>query len=182
MHRRPILRLWLETPAILALALVAMSLGWASPSFLQAQTQTSEETKTANERHVSFLEDCLAAATSTGDTPNRCLGTLAEPCMKRPENQSNAGVVGCYRNENAAWSALRARFSARLQDGLSTDEALAALEAAEDAWRHYRDESCALPFSVIDGDAASVWSATCANNKTAERAIDLYRMLPMVGF
>lgn len=136
----------------------------------------------ATDRQIEFLDGCLAGATDTGEDLGRCVGSLSQPCKQRPENQSNQGVVACYQIEESAWDTLRRRFEAQLGDGLDGEEARAALLASDEAWRAYREESCALSHVVAPDDAALVWAAACQCEKTAERAIDLYRLLPLVGF
>ena len=124
----------------------------------------------------SCLEGIRDYNSSGRDKPARddeCIGTVADPCLERPEGQSTAGMVVCYGREIAVWDDLLNSHYSALKDGLDT-ASFEALRDSQRKWIAYRDAKCEWPYVFFEGGTiASPIGSSCMNEATARRANEL---------
>lgn len=132
----------------------------ASPQSAQATPQQAS------------IDACVAAA-ATQEALWQCKGTVANPCMDRPEGQTTMGLIECHSREGQAWQALLDAHLTRLRaEDTSRAAQLAAAVAAW--WGAWREAECAYRASEAEGGSlAGVIAAGCHSDITADRAIAL---------
>ena len=123
------------------------------------------------------IEACVTAARVASEDAMSCAGRVASACMDQPGGDTTVGMVMCSAREHAIWderlnTAYRA-FRAALDDAYSQNRREAVL-IAQRAWIRYRDAECAQQALQFEGGTlASVISAGCYLQMTAERALEL---------
>jgi uncharacterized protein YecT (DUF1311 family) len=123
-----------------------------------------------SKEQAAVLEQCLVDAK---DEKIACLGRLQKPCLEEPGGETTGGMVECSRDERELWAARADTASAAIAARLAPAR-LKLFNAAEKAWRDYRDASCAYDSSIYDGGSLErVIVADCLLRETALRAIDL---------
>ena len=165
MRRRPFA--WLSIMA----AIIASGFGQQVTPTLAAESAASD---------VAALRTCLE-----GSDEAACIGTLSDPCQERPDGSTTMGIAACLQEEQEAWDViLNERYEDAMADARATDERLPemgidpdaaeTLRAAQRAWIAYRDAECQrLYVANSEGTIRSVVYASCLNEMTARRAIDL---------
>lgn len=131
----------------------------ASPQSAQATQQPAS------------IDACVAAAASQ-EALWQCKGTVANPCMDRPEGLTTMGMIECQSREGQAWQALLDAHLARLRAEDASRAALLASAVA--AWGAWREAECVYRASEAEGGSlAGVIAAGCHSDITADRAIAL---------
>ena len=161
------------------IALIAKTL---APAFvvlaLAAAPACAESAKPdkPNPRDSAAIQSCIKSARGGPQQQERCVGTIADPCAKRPGAESTTGQVACADRELAVWDDILNESYRRLRDKLDEDQKV-KLRDMQRAWIESRDRTCAFYWDYFQGTMASPMTAFCSNRETARRALFLLGFL-----
>lgn len=117
------------------------------------------------------LDSCVDAAGASRAALEGCKGAAAEPCIEQPDGETTAGLLRCYGAEALAWTAV---LDGALARAMEDERRVAALGAAQEAWRLWRDAECRYQASLYEGGSlAPVLAGACNADLIADRAIAL---------
>jgi len=161
------------------IALIAKTLAPAVvASALAAAPACAESAKPdkPSPRDSAAIQSCIKSARGGPQQRERCVGTIADPCAKRPGAESTAGQVACADRELAVWDDILNESYRRLRDKLDEDQKV-KLRDMQRAWIESRDRTCAFYWDYFQGTMASPMTAFCSNRETARRALFLLGFL-----
>jgi uncharacterized protein YecT (DUF1311 family) len=122
------------------------------------------------------IQSCVKAVRGSASQAERCIETVAGPCLKRPGAQSTAAMVECAGREAAVWDDILNETFRRLRDKL--DEAQRVkLRDMQRAWIESRNRTCDFYYDYHQGTIAAPMGALCVNRETARRALFLLDFL-----
>ena len=137
----------------------------------------------AAKKDVATIKACLKSA---GDDANGCIGKIATPCQDQPDGSTTIGIAACVGREQSAWDAiLNENYKAAMSEAKETDKRIKqdgtgsggvadALLKAQRAWITYRDAECGRLWALNqEGTIRTIIGASCLNDLTAQRAIEL---------
>jgi uncharacterized protein YecT (DUF1311 family) len=127
-------------------------------------------------RDSSAVQSCIKSVGANLLRAERCIGIVADPCLKRPAAQSTAGQVACADRELVVWDDILNETYRRLRDKLD-DEQKAKAREMQRAWIDSRDRTCGFYWDYFQGTMASPMGALCRNRETARRALFLLGFL-----
>jgi uncharacterized protein YecT (DUF1311 family) len=127
-------------------------------------------------RDSSAVQSCIKSVGANLLRAERCIGMVADPCLKRPAAQSTAGQVACADRELVVWDDILNETYRRLRDKLD-DEQKAKAREMQRAWIDSRDRTCGFYWDYFQGTMASPMGALCRNRETAPRALFLLGFL-----
>jgi uncharacterized protein YecT (DUF1311 family) len=162
-HLRLKMRVRMRAPLETAIFVVAFA--FAAPSAF------AEPAKPAA-RDVAAVQSCLGSQRGKESRGERCIGVLADPCLKRPTTRSTADQNACTDREHAVWDGMLNDIFRRLRDKLD-DEQKDKLRDMQRAWIESRDKTCAFYYDFYQGTMASPMNAYCNVRETARRAVFL---------
>ena len=64
------------------------------------------------------IQSCIKEQGSRNESPERCIGIIANPCLDRPDGQSTLGQIQCYQREHLVWDDILNESYRRLQEQL----------------------------------------------------------------
>jgi uncharacterized protein YecT (DUF1311 family) len=155
-----------------SVALIACLLA-AAP--IRAETAKSDAQK-PDARDSQAIQSCIKSARGGPQQQERCIGIIADPCLKRPAANSTAGQTACADRELAVWDDILNETFRRLRDKLD-DEQKTKLRDMQRAWIESRDRTCAFYWDYYQGTMATPMAALCSNRETAQRALFLLGFL-----
>ena len=149
-----------------------------------AQARAADAPRPADQRAI---DACLAKA---GETPERCIGIVYDPCTKTPEGGSTMGMGQCSGRELAVWDAmLNTSFQALLRSSLGDADAMPENRPPENrrsapvkgadilrdmqrAWIAFHAKKCDAAAMQFEGGSASrVIYGDCNMRETARQAL-----------
>jgi uncharacterized protein YecT (DUF1311 family) len=142
-------------------ALIALALLTAS-SFAEAAKP--------NPRDVVAVENCLKSQRGRELKGERCIGIVADPCLKRVGSTSEQNA--CADRETVVWDAMLNGFYERMRNNLDEEQKGKARDMQR-VWIENRDKTCAFYWDFYQGTMASPMSAYCNLRETARRAMFL---------
>jgi uncharacterized protein YecT (DUF1311 family) len=141
----------------------------AAPGIAQNPKQAGRDSKT--------IQSCVMNVKgSVARNGERCIGIIADPCLKRPGALSNADMVACISRESSVWDDILNETFRRLNDKLDSEQKI-KLRDMQRAWIESRDRTCAFYYDYHQGSIAVPMSALCVNRETARRALFLLDFL-----
>ena len=140
----------------------------AAPGVAQNPKQAGADSKA--------IQSCIKSVKGSVIRADRCIGTVADPCLKRPGAQSTADMVQCAGREAAVWDDILNETFRRLRDKLD-EEQRTKLRDMQRAWIESRDRTCAFYYDYHQGSIAAPMGALCVNRETARRALFLLDFL-----
>ena len=141
----------------------------AAPGGAQNPKQAAADSKA--------IQSCIKSVKgSVARNAERCIDTIAGPCLKRPGALSTADMVQCAGREAAVWDDILNETFRRLRDKLD-EQQKAKLRDMQRAWIDSRDRTCAFYDDYHQGTIARPMSALCVNRETARRALFLLDFL-----
>jgi uncharacterized protein YecT (DUF1311 family) len=140
----------------------------AAPVIAQNPKQAGQDSKA--------IQSCVKSVKGAATKAERCIGTVADPCLKRPGALSNADMVACAGREAAVWDDILNETFRRLGDKLDAEQKV-KLRDMQRAWVESRDRTCAFYYDYHQGSIAVPMSALCVNRETARRALFLLDFL-----
>jgi uncharacterized protein YecT (DUF1311 family) len=127
-------------------------------------------------RDSQAIQSCIKSARGEAQRQERCIGIIADPCLKRPAANSTAGQTERADRELAVWDDILNETFRRLRDKLD-DEQKTKLRDMQRAWIESRDRTCKFYWDYYQGTMATPMSALCSNRETARRAMFLLGFL-----
>jgi uncharacterized protein YecT (DUF1311 family) len=140
----------------------------AGPGIAQNPKQAGNDSKA--------VQSCIKSVKGAATNAERCIGIIANPCLKRPGALSNADMVGCASRESSVWDDILNETFRRLGDKLDAEQKV-KLRDMQRAWIDSRDRTCAFYYDYHQGSIAVPMSALCVNRETARRALFLLDFL-----
>ncbi|WP_237154237.1 lysozyme inhibitor LprI family protein [Oryzibacter oryziterrae] len=139
-----------------------------APSFAQ---EDNPATPTKADRQA--IEDCIQSSSESGYSLDRCIGTVADPCLQEDGNDSTPMMEACSDKEATIWDdRLNAAYKQLM--GKLDDDRKATLKAQQKAWIALRDQTCEMEASFWDGGTGAGPAATaCYQRETGHRALTL---------
>jgi uncharacterized protein YecT (DUF1311 family) len=137
-----------------------------------AATSGLAETGKPQPRDVAAVQNCLKSQRGKELRGERCIGVVADPCLKGPSAGSTVGQNACADRELAVWDAMLNDTYQRLRNRLD-EEQNAKMREMQRAWIESRDKTCAFYWDYFQGTMASPMGAYCAMRETARRAMFL---------
>jgi uncharacterized protein YecT (DUF1311 family) len=122
---------------------------------------------------VAKIKACLLSERKLGNSGQKCIGRISDPCLDDPRHGSTMSIAACHNEETAVWDSL---LNEDYQGLLSILEGNAqeSLRKAQRAWITSRDADCNLPDEIWPGGSASITDdSTCIMKATAERVVQL---------
>jgi len=141
----------------------------AAPGIAQNPKQAGNDSKAIQ----SCVKNVKGSVARNGE---RCIGIIADPCLKRPGALSNADMAACAGRESSVWDDILNETFRRLRDKLD-DEQKGKLRDMQRAWIESRDRTCAFYYDYHQGSIAVPMGALCVNRETARRALFLLDFL-----
>jgi uncharacterized protein YecT (DUF1311 family) len=127
-------------------------------------------------RDSKAIQSCIKSVKGAATKAERCIGTIADPCLRRPGALSNADMVECASREASVWDDILNETFRRLGDKLDAEQKV-KLRDMQRAWIESRDRTCAFYYDYHQGSIAVPMSALCVNRETARRALFLLDFL-----
>jgi uncharacterized protein YecT (DUF1311 family) len=127
-------------------------------------------------RDSSAIQSCIKSVRGPVQKADRCIDTIAGPCLKRPGTLSTADMVACAGREAAVWDDILNETFRRLNEKLDDAQRI-KLRDMQRAWIESRDRTCAFYDDYHQGTIARPMSALCINRETARRALFLLDFL-----
>jgi uncharacterized protein YecT (DUF1311 family) len=143
---------------------------------LFAAAESRAEAARPDARDSAAIQSCIKSARGDVTTAERCIDTIADPCLKRPAANSTAGQVACVDRELAVWDDILNETFRRLRDKLDAEQKI-KLRDMQRAWIESRDKTCAFYWDYHQGTIAVPMAAFCRNRETARRALLLLSFL-----
>jgi uncharacterized protein YecT (DUF1311 family) len=140
-----------------------------------AQKAKQDDPKQAG-RDSQAIQDCIKSVRGAVTKAERCIGRVADRCLKRPGAVSTADMVACAGREAAVWDDILNETDRRLGDKLDAEQKI-KLRDMQRAWIDSRDRTCAFYDDYHQGTIARPMSALCINRETARRALFLLGFL-----
>ena len=128
------------------------------------------------DRISKAIQSCIKSVKGAATNAERCIGMIANPCLKRPGALSNADMVACASRELSVWDDILNETFRRLGDKLDAEQKV-KLRDMQRAWIELRDRTCAFYYDYHQGSIAVPMSALCVNRETARRALFLLDFL-----
>lgn len=152
------------------LAAVAVTLLFGAVTSVAAEDNPAVPTKADRAQ----IESCVQDAANNGETLDKCIGLIADPCLADPENSPTPLMGACLDREATIWDDRLNDHYKTLMAGLDDDKK-ASLKAQQKAWIALRDQTCELEASFWDGGTGAGPAAIgCQMRETAHRALTLY--------
>jgi uncharacterized protein YecT (DUF1311 family) len=161
--------------AMTAIRTVALVLVFACALTTGVPTSVAQNAK-LSARDSAAIQSCIKSVRGSAREAERCIETIAGPCLNRPGAQSTADMVACAGRELAVWDDILNETFRRLRDKLDEDQR-AKLRDMQRAWLDSRDRSCRFYYDYHQGSIAVPMAALCANRETARRALFLLDFL-----
>ena len=154
-------------PALKGALICVLQLGLGVASDVSyAQTRKPAATEIATIRNCAIKN-----GDNLDEGERQCLFNLvAQPCIDKAGNGSNAGTADCYRIEGAIWDGFLNDNYKSLLDTLDKDQTAKA-QAMQRAWIAYRDTTCQFYDDKIQGSMSLMMHAACVTRETARRAM-----------
>ena len=127
-------------------------------------------------RDSSAIQSCIKSVRGSTRNAERCIETIAGPCLNRPKTLSTADMVACASREAAVWDDILNETFRRLRDKLDEEQKV-KLRDMQRAWIDSRDRSCQFYYDYHQGTIAVPMAALCVNRETARRALFLLDFL-----
>jgi uncharacterized protein YecT (DUF1311 family) len=140
----------------------------AGPGIAQNPKQAGQDSKA--------IQSCVKSVKGAATKAERCIGTVADPCLKRPGALSTAAMVECASREASVWDDILNETFRRLGDKLDAEQKV-KLRDMQRAWIESRDRTCAFYYDYHQGSIAAPMTALCVNRETARRALFLLDFL-----
>ncbi len=140
----------------------------AAPVIAQNPKQAGQDSKA--------IQSCIKSVKGAATNADRCIDTIAGPCLKRPGALTTADMVACAAREAAVWDDILNETFRRLNEKLD-DAQRVKLRDMQRAWIESRDRTCAFYDDYHQGTIARPMSALCINRETARRALFLLGFL-----
>jgi uncharacterized protein YecT (DUF1311 family) len=141
----------------------------AAPGIAQNPKQAGNDSKAIQ----SCVKNVKGSVARNGE---RCIGTVADRCLKQPSAKSTADMVQCAGREAAVWDDILNETFRQLNDKLDAGQKI-KLRDMQRAWIESRDRTCAFYDDYHQGTIARPMSALCINRETARRALFLLGFL-----
>jgi uncharacterized protein YecT (DUF1311 family) len=161
------------TAALSAFAVIGVLVLAAATA--DAQKAKQDDPKQAGQDSKA-IQSCVKSVKGAATKAERCIGTVADPCLKRPGALSNADMVACAGREAAVWDDILNETFRRLNDKLDAGQKV-KLRDMQRAWVESRDRTCAFYYDYHQGSIAVLMSALCVNRETGRRALFLLDFL-----
>jgi uncharacterized protein YecT (DUF1311 family) len=120
---------------------------------------------------VATLKACLTAERKLGNSGQKCIGRIADPCLADPQHGSTMSIAACHNEETTAWDSLLNDDYQGLLSILEGKEQ-ESLRKAQRAWLASRNADCSL-FDDMGGSMTIIDDSTCMLKSTAERVVQL---------
>jgi uncharacterized protein YecT (DUF1311 family) len=164
--------------------MVALSAFAAIGVLLAAATADAQKGKQADPkpdpkqagRDSQTIQDCVKSVKGAATNAERCIGRVADPCLKRPGAVSNADMIACISRESSVWDDILNETFRRLNEQLDAEQKV-KLRDMQGAWIDSRDRTCAFYYDYHQGSIAVPMGAFCVNRETARRALFLLDFL-----
>ena len=127
-------------------------------------------------RDSAAIQSCIKSARDNPVALERCIDSIADPCLQRPAANSTAGQVACVDRELAVWDDILNETFRRLREKLDDGQKV-KLRDMQRAWIESRDKTCAFYWDFHQGTIAVPMAAFCRNRETARRALLLLSFL-----
>jgi uncharacterized protein YecT (DUF1311 family) len=150
-----------------AAAVALLLLMTAAAASAQSKHQAADDSET--------IQDCIKTAAPAGKPmadAERCVGTLADPCLDEDKTKSTADKNACIGRERAVWDDILNESYRRLRAKLDTGQQ-GKLRDMQRAWIASRDATCNFYWDYYQGTMASPMASYCVNRETARRALFL---------
>jgi len=167
----------IRTAALSAFAAIGVLLAAATADAQKAkQVDPKQADPKQAGRDSQTIQDCVKSVKGAATNAERCIGRVADPCLKRPGALSNADMVACVSRESSVWDDILNETFRRLNDKLDAEQKV-KLRDMQRAWIDSRDRTCAFYYDYHQGSIAVPMSALCVNRETARRALFLLNFL-----
>lgn len=150
--------------------LSGLLIGCVSVSAALAESNPAVPTKADRAKIAACVQD----ASDNGNSPQKCIGLLADPCVGDEANSPTALMEACYDRESTVWDERLNEHYKKLMAALD-DDRKAKLKAQQKAWIALREQTCEMEASFWDGGTGgNVASTACFMRETAHRALTLF--------
>jgi uncharacterized protein YecT (DUF1311 family) len=120
------------------------------------------------------IKACLTTEHDAGRSGRDCIGSVSDPCLQSPGNESTTSMVQCVDRETQIWDDLLNADYQRLLGSLE-GKAAESVRQAERAWIAARDADCKVPYDIYEGGTmARLDGANCVLEHTATRVLQLH--------
>ncbi len=119
------------------------------------------------------INECLKKAEHASDLGTACIGLIAEPCVKKVNNDI-AKSRACAQRELAVWTVLNDAAVKRVRAGGFKDISTALTES-DKGWTQHRDKLCPV-FDKIEPGFLPGDAAYCRLQTTAHRVLLLRKL------
>lgn len=147
---------------------------------LAAATASAQKSKQDNPKQAArdstAIQNCIKSVRGPVAKADRCIDTIAGPCLKRPGAVTTADMVACAGREAAVWDDILNETFRRLGEKLDDAQRI-KLRDMQRAWIESRDRTCAFYDDYHQGTIARPMTALCINRETARRALFLLGFL-----
>jgi uncharacterized protein YecT (DUF1311 family) len=161
----------MQTQSIPA-ALIALALTVTAAHAERAKSATDKP----DPRDSAKIQDCIKSAGSAPLDQERCIGIVADACVKDNNAMSTADLVACATREHAVWDDILNETFRRLRDKLDAKQKI-KLRDMQRAWIESRNRTCDFYWDYHQGTIAAPMTASCHNLETGRRALFLLGFL-----
>jgi|JRHI01.1.fsa_nt_gi uncharacterized protein YecT (DUF1311 family) len=120
------------------------------------------------------IKACLKTEHDAGRSGRDCIGSVSDPCLQKPGNETTQSMVECVDGETQIWDELLNADYQRLLGSLE-GKAAESVRQAERAWIAARDADCKVPYDIYEGGTmARLDGANCVLDHTATRVLQLH--------
>ncbi len=139
-------------------------------SSLRAEENNPAEPTKADRNIISR---CIDKASEEGASPLRCIGTVSDPCLAVPGNDSTVMMAACLEREATIWDERLNDDYRALMNGLDGEEK-DKLKASQKAWLTVRDTTCGIEGAFWQGGTGQGGAiASCMLRETGVRDLSL---------
>ncbi len=122
----------------------------------------------------AYLEACLAAAGGYTDAArDTCFAQVSEVCVASSAG-TTVDLITCAQREYDVWQALLDAAYRRLAEAEPAAR-LAKIDAAQEAWRTWRDQRCRV-YATYEGSIYAPLAALCLAETVSRRVVDLWEI------
>jgi uncharacterized protein YecT (DUF1311 family) len=154
----------------------ALPLAAACAMTMMMPTASLAQNAKPSARDSAAIQSCIKSVRGSARNAERCIETIAGPCLNRPKALSTADMVACASREVAVWDDILNETYRRLRDKLD-EEQKPKLRDMQRAWIESRDRTCQFYYDFHQGTIAVPMAALCVNRETARRALFLLDFL-----
>ena len=101
-------------------------------------------------RDSAAIQSCIKSARGDATAAERCIDSIADPCLKQPAANSTAGQVACVDRELAVWDDILNETFRRLRDKLDEEQKI-KLRDMQRAWIEFARQDLRILLGLPPG-------------------------------